>query len=202
MSPLPRAAASPPVPGRSVLPLFLLGATLGSALDAIHTHFGATAYPRPIAFGMAWWTPLLFGSAFAIGALRPLWDVGFPAPTAPRPRPVQLGVTWAAFISAYFSSVLPLPWLQVSELLLLYFGIAWLASGCDRRSLVIALAAALGGPAVEALLVWRGAFVHLQDTRCGLPGWLPALYLNAAIALCTLARYLAMRGIHQQYTDK
>lgn len=188
---MPSPPLGPPRPTRALLPLFLLGATLGSALDAIHTHFGATEYPHPIFARMAWWTPLLFGSAFAIGALRPSLDGLLRLTPAPTPRPLQLGVTWAAFISAYFSSVLPLAWPQVSALLSLYFVIAWLACGRDRASLVIALAAAVGGPTVEAILVWQGAFMHLQDTWLGLPGWLPFLYLNAAIALTTLARWLA-----------
>jgi hypothetical protein len=178
-------------PTRAVLPLLLLGATLGSALDAIHTHCGATEYPEPIFLRMAWWTPLLFGAAFAIGALRPWLDVILHLRPAPKPRPFQLGVTWAAFISAYFSSVLLLPWPQVSALLTLYFVIAWLASGRDRPTLLIAIAAAFLGPAVEAILVWRQAFVHLQSTFFGVPGWLPFLYLNAAVALTTLARYLS-----------
>lgn len=189
----PLALAPLPRPGRALLPLWLLGATLGSALDAIHTHFGATTYPHPVFFGMAWWTPLLFGSAFAIGALRPLLDVWLaePGAMAPRPRTWQLGVTWAAFISAYFSSVLPLSWEPISALLTLYFVIGWLACGRDRPSLAIALLAALLGPAFEGLLVSQGAFVHLTDTRFGLPGWLPFLYLNAAVALTTLARFLS-----------
>ena len=189
----PLALAPLPRPGRALLPLWLLGATLGSALDAIHTHFGATTYPHPVFFGMAWWTPLLFGSAFAIGALRPLLDLWLaePGATAPRPRAWQLGVTWAAFISAYFSSVLPLAWGPISVLLSLYFVIGWLACGRDRASLAIALLAALLGPAFEGLLVSQGAFVHLTDTRFGLPGWLPFLYLNAAVALTTLARFLS-----------
>ena len=94
---------------------------------------------------------------------------------------VAAGVTWAAFISAYFSSVLPLAWGPISGLLSLYFVIGWLACGRDRPSLVIALLAALLGPAFEGLLVSQGAFVHLTDTHFGLPGWLPFLYLNAAV---------------------
>src|SRR5207249_2025730 len=54
--------------GLAVLYLFLLGTTLGTALDAFHVHSGVERYPVPVFWGVAWWVPLLFGgAAVAIG---------------------------------------------------------------------------------------------------------------------------------------
>src|SRR6266568_8002509 len=53
--------------------LFLLGASLGTALDALEVYSGVERYPRPMFFGVAWWVPLLFGAAaVAIGYSHPL----------------------------------------------------------------------------------------------------------------------------------
>src|SRR5438067_255336 len=55
--------------------LFLLGATLGTALDSLHVHSGVERYPMPVLFGLAWWVPLLFGAAaVAIGYSHPMVD--------------------------------------------------------------------------------------------------------------------------------
>src|SRR5205823_4099403 len=85
--------------------LFLLGATLGTALDALEVYSGVERYPRPVLFGVAWWVPLLFGAAtIAIGCSHPLVD-----PLILRTRPyrrlsVSIGeLTWlvlACLISA------------------------------------------------------------------------------------------------------
>jgi len=54
--------------GLPILYLFLLGATLGTALDAFHVYSGVERYPAPVFLGVAWWVPLLFGgAAVAIG---------------------------------------------------------------------------------------------------------------------------------------
>ena len=59
----------------AILWLFVLGATLGTALDAVHVHTGVERYPAPVLFGLAWWVPLLFGAAaVAIGYSHPMVD--------------------------------------------------------------------------------------------------------------------------------
>jgi hypothetical protein len=169
--------------------LFLLGATLGAILDAIHTHFGATVYARPVFFRMAWWVPLLFGAAFTIGLVRPGLErlLGRPSPI---PSAGTAIVGMALFVIAYWLSVVPLPWLAVAGLLLAVWFVGWWR--CDRTLLgvVIGGCAAAAGPAVEHTLVSHGTFVHLQVQAWGVPGWLPFLYLCASVGLCTLARRL------------
>jgi hypothetical protein len=167
---------------RAFLTLFAVGATLGSALDAIHTHFGATAYTHPVLFRAAWWVPLLFGFAYPIGLLAPLVDR-----RPPRGKPIA---AMGSFVIAYWLSVLPAAWTTVAAILFVLFALSWWVLDRTVAGLVIALLAAIGGPAVESALVWAETFVHLQETAFRVPGWLPFLYLNAAVGLQCLARSL------------
>src|SRR5262249_51642038 len=48
--------------------LALMGATVGTALDAVHVHTGTTGYTHPTLLGQAWWVlPLFASAAIAIG---------------------------------------------------------------------------------------------------------------------------------------
>jgi hypothetical protein len=173
---------------RAALTLVALGATLGTALDGIHTHFGATRYSHPVFWLAAWWVPLVFASAFTLGLGRPL--LGRLGADAPPPTWGQVLLSWVAFVVGYFVSVLPLPWPMVSLLLALLFAASWWL--CDRtaRTVIVAGIGAVGGPLVESALVAAGTFVHLHPVALGVSGWLPFLYLCAGVALCTLARRL------------
>lgn len=174
---------------RGAVVLALLGATLGAALDGLHTHFGKTAYTHPVVWLMAWWVPLLFAAAFALGLARPLLERILGA-EGPMPTRAGVAAAFGAFVAAYVVSVLPLPWPAIAGMILVLFAVSWWL--CDRSpaGLAVALAASLGGPAVESFLVGRGLFVHHQVLAFGVPGWLPCLYLVAAVALTTLAKRL------------
>src|SRR2546423_9444789 len=65
----------PSAKGWAICWLFLLGAVLGTGLDAFHVHSKVEHYAVPVLFGLAWWVPLLFGvAAVAIGYLHPMVD--------------------------------------------------------------------------------------------------------------------------------
>src|SRR4051812_38755484 len=49
--------------------MLLFGAVAGSIFDGFHTHGGATSYPHPIVWMMAWWTPLLFAFAYTLSGV-------------------------------------------------------------------------------------------------------------------------------------
>lgn len=182
---------------RAWLCLFALGATLGVALDAIHAHLGATVYANPVWWRLAWWTPLLFGSAFTIGLVRPLLDSlttrRHPC-RVPPPRRSEVGIAMGLFVAAYFTTVLPLPWPLVAALLVANFGLGFWLCDRSRTGLGIALCATLGGAAVESFLIAHGRFCYVKPVYLGLAGWLPFLYLSAAVALTTLARWLMTPG--------
>jgi len=176
---------------RGFFALLLLGATLGAALDGIHTHFGATRYTHPVLLRMAWWVPLLFGGAFSIGLIAPLLERRFSA-ARKRPSPAATLLAVSLFVVAYFVSVAPFSWPLVSLLLVAIFGAGFFICDRSRIGLFIAIGAAIGGPLFEVFLVGQGAFEHLQPTFLRVPGWLPALYLCAAVGLTTLARFLVV----------
>src|SRR5437588_12706585 len=94
--------------GLVILWLFLLGATLGTALDSLHVHSGVERYPLPVLFGLAWWVPLLFGSAaVAIGYSHPLVDPLLHNRRPPRRIWVSLAaLTWLVLAYLVSSSFL------------------------------------------------------------------------------------------------
>src|SRR2546430_13529786 len=66
--------------------LFLLGAVLGTGLDAFHVHSKVEHYAVPELFGLAWWVPLLFGvAAVGLGYFHPMVDPLFGQRRVPRP---------------------------------------------------------------------------------------------------------------------
>ncbi len=138
---------------------------------------------------MAWWVPLVFAGAFSIGLLRPLLERAA-GRVRPAPAPETTRLALALFVGAYWLSVVPLAWPIIAVLLTAVFAIAWWL--CDRTllGLLIALVAAGGGPLVESLLVSLGTFVHLHPVIAGVSGWLPFLYLSAAVVLTSLAKLL------------
>ncbi|MFL5347661.1 MAG: hypothetical protein ACJ8AT_22975 [Hyalangium sp.] len=171
---------------RTTLILAGLGVTLGSALDGIHSHFGALSYTSPFMAQEAWWVPPLFAGAYAAGVLRPL--LAGEEPLLPGWK-VALGM--GLFITAYWLTVAPWPWLVRSIILASIFAVGWWI--CDRTLLGVGIAVvtAIVGPTVEIILVHEGAFVHHEVLVFGIPGWLPFLYLTSAVGLGGLARWLA-----------
>jgi hypothetical protein len=170
---------------RAALILVVLGATLGSALDAIHSHFGAISYTTPLVAKAAWWVPLLFAGAYGTGIGRPLLAREEP------PLPLwKVALGMGLFIGAYWLTVVPWPWLVRCAVLTAIFVAGWAI--CDRTwlGLLIAALAAVFGPVVEITLVQAGVFVHHEALVLGIPAWLPFLYLTASVGLGSLARWL------------
>jgi hypothetical protein len=163
-----------------------VGATLGSALDAIHSHFGAISYTHPVVAKAAWWVPLLFALAYAGGIARPLL-----AREEPRPPPWKVALGMGLFIAAYWLTVAPWSTSVRCALLGAIFVASWASCDRTRLGLVLAALAAVLGPSVEIALVHAGVFVHHEVLVFGIPAWLPLLYLSAAVGLGGLARWLA-----------
>ncbi len=171
--------------------LAVAGATLGTALDAIHVHTGTTRYTSPTLLGLAWWVPPLFGTAaVAIGLGRPLTErvLGTSSP-APRGGPVLFGML--LFVAGYVvSSVGVGGSTGRAAALVAMAAVGWTV--CDRHlaGLLHAMLAAVGGVLVETVLVRLGAFEHARADFLGVAGWLPALYLCAAVGVGALGKRL------------
>lgn len=175
---------------RTSLWLLALGATLGPCLDAFHTFSGAIGYAHPLLLRSTWWVPPLFAfAACAIGVPRLLLEQRLEG----RVLPVSgRAVAWkmSLFVSGYaLSGFLPGPWwLKLAVLLVLFVASLWPTD--TRAALLGAAGAAFGGWAVEWQLTSHGLFFHRDGQLWGVAGWLPALYLLAAVAIGAVARLI------------
>jgi hypothetical protein len=137
---------------------------------------------------MAWWTPPLFGVAYALLALT--YRQGEPRPVVAIP-PARAGIGFVAFAALYFASGF-LPAANGVKLTVLLVGAALLFAFVDRSraALVTGVISAFVGPAFEVVLVRTGVFLHLQPDFLGIPMWLPALYLASGPGVGGLASLL------------
>jgi hypothetical protein len=170
--------------------LLLLGATLGTALDALEVYSGVERYPRPMLFGVAWWVPLLFGAAaVAIGCSHPLVD-----PLISRTRPYRrlsssIGeLTW--LVLAYLISASTLDSQAKVGLIAIIYLNFWLLAGRSWQDLLLSFVTAVTGTLVEMILVNAGVFSYTHPDILGVPYWLPGLYACASLAVGDLGRSL------------
>ncbi len=176
--------------GRALLWLFLLGAILGTALDAFHVYSYVQQYTRPAFFGLAWWVPLLFGSAaVAIGYSHPLVDPIIHNSRRPRRLITSIAeLSW--LLLAYLIAASPISSLAKTALLILIYFNFWLLTGRGWQNLLLSLVTAITGTLVEMTLVAAGAFSYLQPDILGVPYWLPFIYACASLAVGDLGRSL------------
>lgn len=175
---------------RVILWLFLLGALLGTILDALQVYAGIEHYAAPIWFGQAWWVPLLFGSAaMAIGYSHSQVDHLL----AHRPMPHSLlastgELTW--LVLAYLITLIPIYSLAKVGLLLLVYLNFWLLAGRSWQNLLLSFVTAITGTLIEMILIAAGAFSYAHADMLGVPFWLPCLYAIASLAVGDLGRSL------------
>ncbi len=184
--------------GLVIVWLFLLGAILGTGLDAIDVLNHVERYSRPVLFGLAWWAPLLFGAAaVAIGYSHPLVDPLIGNIRPPRRLTTSIGeLSWLLLAQLVGASMLDS--IAKAGLLLLIFLNFWLLSGRRWQSLLLAIAVAITGTLIEMTLVAAGAFSYLHPDMIGVPYWLPCIYACASLAVGDLGRSLvslSSRGV-------
>ena len=177
---------------RTAAILTALGATVGSALDALHTYSGTTTYPKPVAFKAAWWTPGIFGLAgLSTGLAIPLAEraLGRSITSEVTARRALLG--FAGFAGLYAITGF-LPASNFTKTCVVGAGVLALGATLapSREAALISLATAIVGPAVEITLVSRGAFTHNQPDAFGIPMWLPVLYAGGAIAFGVVGKWI------------
>jgi hypothetical protein len=175
---------------RAILWLFLLGATLGTALDAIHVYSNTEHYPPPTILGLAWWVPLLFGAAaVAIGYSHPMVD---PLLHHVRSRRLVSSIgelTW--LLLAYLISASEIASIAKAGLILIIYLNFLVVAGKSWQNVLLSLVTAITGTLVEMILVTVGAFKYTHPEILGLvPYWLPFLYICASLAVGDLGRSL------------
>jgi hypothetical protein len=184
--------------GAVLLWLFLVGATIGSGLDAFHVHSGVERYPTPAFLGIAWWVPLLFGAAaVAIGYSHPLIDSLLGHLRRPRRLLISMAeLSW--LLLAYLVSASSLLSVEKAGLLCVIYLNFWLLAGRSWQNLLLSIVTAITGTLIEMLLVTAGAFSYVHPDFIGVPYWLPCMYACASLALGDLGRSLigsTARGI-------
>jgi len=184
--------------GWPILWLFLLGATVGTGLDAFHVYSDVERYPAPVLFGVAWWVPLLFGAAVVvIGYSHPLVDPLLHHRQRPHRLLLSIGeLTWLVLAYLVAASVLD-SIAKVGLLAVIYLNF-WLLAGRSWQNLLLALVTAITGTLIEMVLVAAGAFSYIHPDMLGVPYWLPCIYACASLAVGDFGRTLIIpqtRGI-------
>lgn len=174
---------------RAFVVLFALGAVFLTLLDSVHVHTHTLFYDRPVAYGSAWWVPLLFGCAASFGGLlyaRAWAELGGPAKLPSRGAVVG---ALLAFALCYAASGL-LPATAITKLVVLSVGAVVIFVEVDgtRAGLLLIVVGMIGGTIAEGI---NPRFHYVQPDFWDVPIWLPALYACATPAIGQLARRLS-----------
>lgn len=178
------------------LTLFFIGFILGPACDLFHNVTLTSGYLHPQFLGLAFWVPLLFGSAtLLIGLSHTLTPLLFKQKIVlKKDVPLYIPLILFAFqyaLSGYVFAPL------ASKFLILLFVTAlniWILKS-SAFDLVLAIITGISGCAVEVLLGISGHFFYFEMHRqfSGIPYWLPLLYMTASLAVGELGRRLYLK---------
>lgn len=179
---------------------FALGAVLGTFLDGIHSYGDVLSYPDPTFGRWAWFVPLEFGLLGAGAALAmPFLERAFAAGATLRWSPSERLAEFGLFTGLYLLTAAVDP--SASVLVALAFTVLALARlllSTVPGDWAYVLAAALLGPAAEALLSGLGLFDYLDPDFAGIPYWLPALWANGGLLIRRLLHPIALESRPQE----
>jgi hypothetical protein len=172
--------------------LFVLGAIVGTGLDAFHVHSGVERYAVPVLLGLAWWVPLLFGTAsVAVGYSHALVDPLLGQRRVPRQFVLcMVDLMWV--VLAYLVSATSVDSVGKVGLMTVIYLNFWFVTGRGWQNLVLSGVTAITGTLVEMMLVAGGAFSYLHPDFIGVPYWLPCTYACASLAVGDMGRYLIL----------
>jgi uncharacterized protein DUF2878 len=164
---------------------FLLGATLGTALDAIHAYGDVESYPNDALDRLAWFVPLEFGLAgiavaFTIPVLERVAGEGRPREWSAWERVRELPLLAGLYVTSVAANGPGNAAFLVGLLVLLAVRLTF---GEVRGDWAFALVAGVVGPAAEAIIHATGAFDYTEPDFLGIPMWLPALWANAGLSI-------------------
>ena len=190
----------PSAKGWAICWLFLLGAVLGTGLDAFHVHSKVEHYAVPVLFGLAWWVPLLFGvAAVAIGYSHPMVDPLLGQRRVPRQLMLCIvELVWV--LLAYVMSATSIGSHAKAGLITIIYLNFWFVTGRGWQNVVLSLVTAITGILVEMVLVAAGAFSYLHPDFIGVPYWLPCIYACASLAVGDMGRHLFLSSTTRGFT--
>ena len=148
--------------------------------DHGHVAAGVLAYPEVAFWGQAWWVLPLFvaASALALVGVRAVHPGGRDAPGDPVRQAVADGT---AFLAAYGLTAAAQGHPDLLVVALVGLWLLRVHRGMPRRLAAFCLLSALVGTSWEAMWSGIGRFHYLHPDLLGVPRWLPALYLHAAL---------------------
>lgn len=177
---------------KDILLLFGLGGVSGAICDGFHSHAGILAYPNELFLKMAWWVPLLFGSAtltVAYGHL--LYDRVLHLPR----RILSWGDVvggLVGFFAVYAASAF-LPTDGPAKTIILGTTVFIMIWRWNRswHAIPPMFATIIAGCGVEMTLSRLDSFHYTHPDFWGIPMWLPMLYAAASIGVGNWARKLS-----------
>jgi hypothetical protein len=177
--------------------LFVLGATVGTWLDAFHVYSKVERYAMPEFLGVAWWVPLLFGgAAVAIGYSHAKVDPLLGQRRVPRLLQMCIiQLLWVVLV--YVISATSIDTLAKVGLMTIVYVNFWFVAGKGWQNVALSLATAITGTLVEMVLVAAGAFTYLHPDFMGVPYWLPCIYACASLAVGDMGRYLFLSSMRR-----
>jgi hypothetical protein len=179
---------------RTAARCFLLGAVLGTLLDGIHAYGDVLVYPDP-AFGRwAWFVPIEFGlTGAAVGLVMPSLEQVVADGETPWWSLGQRAGEVLLFTGLYVATALVEPGGAVFlAVALAALAVLRVVFGGVRGDWAYALAAAVLGPAAEAIISALGAFDYADPDFLGIPIWLPALWANGGLLIRRLIAPIAL----------
>lgn len=181
---------------KNFLILFIMGAILGPICDGFHSHTDTLAYPEVWKFKMAWWVPLLFGSAtVVVGYSHSHMDILWNKRRNFSWKFTLIGVF--SFISIYFlSAILNLNELTKSSIIYVLAMLIWYFFDRTFYGLILAILTSIIGSLVEISLIFTQNFYYLPEHShiWGIPYWLPALYIAASVTIGNFGRKLCINN--------
>ena len=170
---------------RRLAACFVIGAVLGTALDAIHVADDVLVYHGATVWEIGWWVPLQFGLVGAlVGVAIPVIErVAGPdePPRWPLDRVVgELMLFAALYLSTALVGADDAGWLTAGLFALAGLRLALVPTEGDWAYVLLA---AVLGPLGEAAISATGVFEYVDPDFLGIPYWLPALWANGGFLL-------------------
>jgi hypothetical protein len=158
-----------------------LGAAVATTGDHLHVLYGVLFYPHPVLYRQAWWAlPLFAGATVAMLTGSDAVRRALEGDAVPTSFGAALLASGAFFVAYAFTAVAA----ELPTLVLVVLLVTWLprVRALPRWVLAYALVTAVCGTGFEAGLSRLGGFAYVSPDLLGVPRWLPALYLHAALA--------------------
>lgn len=183
---------------RTLLVLFFFGGLMGTLGDYSHVVTRTLGYPDPLLplpGGQPIWVPFLFGAASAGIGLSHIFLLKQFKILPSEPVTLKHVIQGSVFFQTTYSlsGFLPLSPTGLRDALLYpAAGLCWFFLDRSWQGAVAAFGTAIVGTAVEVTLCKLGAFYYFPEVTAalGVPSWLPALYLIAAVAVGNFTLYL------------